>query len=524
MTEEAEKSEKNQSVIRNALSMSMGTMMSRLLGLARDTVLAAMFTVTQRDVYVVAFTLPNLFRRLLGEGALAVSFIPIYLDTKQNKGENAAMNLSSAVLVILLSVTAALSALGIAFMPQIIDVLASGDGFTKVEGKIDLTIAMSRVMFGYLFLVTCYGYMMSICQASRRFFLPALAPALFNLTLIVFMFLPMGLLGFEASNLAAGVIVGGVIQVGVVIYQLISLNVLPTLRWKGFAPEVKKVFKNMAPGILGLGVLQIMTLVNMNLATRIQEGAPGYFYFANRILELPQSLIAISMGSALLPALSTLWSQNQQQKATSELFRHIRFMLFLAIPSGVGMYCLGKDIIGILFQRYEFTVKDALLTSYIVQIYSLLLFFASFVKVIVTGFYAKKNTWYPATTSAITLCFHVVIAYVLTNEYGIKGLASATVISTSINMFLLLTGYYFLVDKFSWLKVIAMPAQFLPAAFVMGVFITYANQFFLSVFGLNSVSKIVSLFATILFGVMVYFMMSKVFRVKEVALLSKFKK
>ncbi len=520
MAELSEKSKENHVVIRGALAMSMGTMVSRVLGFIRDLALAALFSRTITDAFVVAFRMPNLFRRLLGEGSLSVSFIPIYVETREKQGPAQADLLASFIWKVLLLFASTLSVLGIVFMEPIIKIVVSGGGYLSISGKLETTVLMARVMFSYLFLVTNYGFLMAICQSSRKFFVSALAPALFNLTLIIFMFLPSTWFGFTGANLSWGVLVGGLMQLLVVVAQLYALKLLPKLRWRGWSPGATKVFINMIPGVIGLGVLQIMALINVNFASRLSEGSHSFIYFADRILELPQSLIAISMGAALLPALSSLCAKGQQKEATSELFRHIKLILFLSVPSAVGMYALGLPIVETLFKRGAFSYEDAVVTAQVVQIYSLLLVVSSFIKVFVTGFYAKKNTWYPASVAVLTLLIHVVLAHNLTNIYGLKGLVSATVVSASFNLCLLLVGFYFLVDKFSWLKVLFLPLQFVPASLVMGIFSYACYGFIIETFDPTPIFKAGGLMLTIIVSMLVYFGLSRVFRIKEVGLLA----
>ena len=276
-----EKEQQKQSVVRSAAAMSLGTLSSRILGVVRDMVLAALFSRTVTDAFVVAFRLPNMFRRLLGEGSLSVSFIPIYIE-KRTPGEGndpaaavkAARDLANGMLTLLVIVGGVLSALGVIFMEPLMAALVGGKGFLAVEGKLETTIYLGRVMFSYLFLVTLYAYYMAIANSWKKFLVPAMAPALFNLTFILFALIPDQALGFHAGEyLAWGVLVGGCAQVSLVGHLLWRMNLLPRLRFRPWSvPGVKKVLLNMIPGMAGLGVLQLMGLVNVNLASRLPEG------------------------------------------------------------------------------------------------------------------------------------------------------------------------------------------------------------------------------------------------------------
>ncbi|MCB0362484.1 MAG: hypothetical protein KDD35_07170, partial [Bdellovibrionales bacterium] len=188
-----EKHGEKRSVIRSAASMSLGTILSRILGLVRDIVLAAYFSKTVTDAFVVAFRLPNMFRRLLGEGSLSVSFLPIYIERKTPKANvspeaalSEAKDLSNGIFTLLVLVTGVLSLAGIIWMDELMNLLVGGHGFKSVEGKLSITVWMARIMFAYMFLVTLYAFYMAIANSWQKFFIFFFCPDLFNLVFIFF--------------------------------------------------------------------------------------------------------------------------------------------------------------------------------------------------------------------------------------------------------------------------------------------------------------------------------------------------
>ncbi len=208
-----------------AFAMSAGTMLSRVLGFIRDAVLVGIFDRTVTDAFVVGFRLPNLFRRLLGEGALSVSFIPIYLESLKKDPDKAA-KLSSTVFTVLFGLTSTLLLFGILYMPEIMNLwVKDPQGYAAVPGKMELTIQLSRIMLGYLVLVTSYAFFMSVANSLGYFFWPALAPALFNLLVIIFSLLPG--FRFHGDQLAWGVIAGGFAQLIVVAILLKKVHAFP---------------------------------------------------------------------------------------------------------------------------------------------------------------------------------------------------------------------------------------------------------------------------------------------------------
>lgn len=523
-----EKIHKKQSVIRSAAAMSLGTMSSRVLGMARDMVLAAFFSNMTRDAFVVAYKLPNLFRRLLGEGSLAVSFIPVFIEQLYSEtnekgevneivGKERAMRLASAIFTLLLMVAATFSALGFVFMEQLLLALVSGQGFMSVEGKFEMTLILARIMFSYLFLVTTYAYLSGLLNALKSFFIPAFAPALFNVVFILFALIPKHWADVPGEFLAWGVIVGGIIQVITVAIALIRRGYLPRLRIRFCTPGVAVVLKNMIPGVIGMGVLQLMGLANVNFASRLPEGSHSYIYLADRILELPQSLIAISIGTALLPTLAELWGSGRQGQMRLEAQRHMRLLMSLALPAAVGMFVLALPIVEALYMRLNFTQQDAINTASVVKVYSFLLVVSSLNKVTVPSFYAIKNTWLPAIVSIVSLCVHLVLANYLVDVYGLVGLIASTTFAGGLNLFLLLIFYRTLIGGLGGSQFLKSVIKMLPAVAVMGVCVHYFYQL-LDHFWLRMImdgghwiqlSRGLAILITVSIGILIYFIFSK---------------
>lgn len=505
--------------------MSLGTLSSRILGMVRDMALAALFSRTATDAYLVAFRLPNMFRRLLGEGALSVSFIPVYIDQlvpKEGESEeetrDRANKLASGVFSLLLWVVSIVTVLGVLFMEPLIEFLVSGKGYAAIPGKIETTIVLGRWMFGYLFLVTQYAYFMGILNAHKRFLLPAIAPAFFNLVFIAFTFLPKSWGSVEGQTLAYGVLVGGFVQMAFVFFPLWKMGYLPRFRWRWKVGGVGLILKNMVPGLLGMGVLQLMGLLNLNFASRLPEGSHTYIYFADRILEFPQSILAISLGAALLPTLSQYWSEGKVDELLKVGQKHIRILLFLALPSAVGMYVLALPIVEVLFVRGEFDHKDAVLTAQVIQVYSLLLIFSGVHRVLVPNFYAIKNTWLPAVTTTIGLACHAVLAPLLMGDWGLQGLVFSMVISSMINLLILLMAYRKMIGPFALFDLFKSTLKLGPALVSLWLAIDFLykilNTFLPDWMGFN-LGEALSLLLTIVAGVGIYFLVNMMVKQEE---------
>lgn len=513
-----------------ALAMSTGTLMSRVLGLVRDQVLAGFFSRTITDAFVVAFRLPNMFRRLLGEGALSVSFIPVFIEQLQPKeGESSelarqrAKKLSEGVFTILMSVVATLSVLGVVFMEEILSFFVTGQGYLSVPGKFATTVVMGRIMFSYLFLVATYAFFMTILNALKYFLVAAMAPALFNLTFIIFAILPSAWSSFPGQLLAWGVIAGGVVQVLIVAIPLYRLGYIPRLRWRWKSPAAIKVFKNMLPGTIGMGIYQLLGVVNISFASRLEEGAHSYIFWADRILELPQSLIAISLGAALLPTLSEQLSEGNKEKMLATGQRFMKTLLFLAIPASMGMFLLAQPIVEVIYMRGNFNLLDAKITSSVVQIYAFLLLSSSLNKVVIPNFYAIQNTWLPAATSVFSLLIHCVVANFWVDWYGLKGLVASTMMASMINLGINLFCYHFMIGPLHFKQLLRDVLRFLPGASVMSlfVFVVYEPWHLMLHFLGVELSRIFALLSVIVVAVVIYFLVSRLFKVQQVDIVFK---
>lgn len=465
----------------------MGTIFSRILGYARDAAMLALFSRTVTDAFVVAFRFPNLVRRLFGEGSLTISFMPVYIDElhADASGERA-RKLANAVFTLLSSLTMTLAILAYVFMEPILKLWVGNEaGFASVPGKLELTETLARIMVIYVVLVTSYAFVMGIANALHKFFIPAVAPAAFNLVVIIFAMLPQNLMEVPGALLAWGVVAGGVIQFLLVAVMLWREGYLPRPTIQIRAPGVWTVLRNLGPGLIGLGIYQVMTIANTFFAARLPEGTQSFLYAGDRILELPQSIIAISLGTALLPIFSRQVARGEREAMLETARDGLSAMLFLALPSALGMWLLSKPIVEVLFMRGAFGTEDVLTTSGIIEIYAALLVASSMAKVTVPAFYALKNTWLPATIAGFVLVAHLILAYFWVDIYGVRGLALATTVSGALNMLALQVAFQFMIGPMPLIRSLGEIARMIPALAGMGVVI-WALQLWTQTISLSS--------------------------------------
>lgn len=461
------------SVLKSAANMSMATLLSRILGMVRDMVMAALFNRMITDAYVVAFRLPNLFRRILGEGSLSAAFVPLYIEGL-NRDKHEAQSFANAIFSMLGVVTGLLSVLGIIYMDLIMSHLVGGESYMQIPGKFELTVFLARIMFCYLFLVTTYAFYMSVANAHKIFFWPALAPAGFNLMTIIFAFLPQW--REYGDQLAIGVVAGGVLQIAMTIAPLKRLAVLPFWTFKWTVCGVPQFFRVVLPSMLGMSIAQLLGLLNVNFASRLPEGTHSYIYLADRLLEFPQSLLSVSLGVALLPTLSELWVRGERQEFLAVAQRHIRLLVTLSLPAAMGLYVLAEPIIRVVYSRGQFVEADVSPTAQVLSIYALVLVVSGLHRVIVPCFYAVKNTWLPAANSAFCLVAHYFVAGWATSTFGLIGLVGATAFTGGLNLAVLLISYKFIFGDLGAKSFLKSVMWLLPSLLIMGVVAHLTNQ------------------------------------------------
>ena len=517
------KKENNQKVIRSALFMSIGTFMSRILGMIRDMVIGSIFSRTETDAFFVAFRIPNFFRRFLGEGALSISFIPIFIqclsDSSPEKSEQRSRNLMNSVYTILLVCVSVLTILGIVFMDPLLRTLFSGTPFAEVEGKVQMAVIMARLLFVYLFLVTFYAYFTGIANALGYFFIPALVPAFLNVCIIVFSFLPKDLVAFPPLLLCWAVLLGGLVQVLLTGALLFRLGFLPCPRFSFSNDDLKLMGSRFVPGIFGVGGFALIGLLNLYFSGWLEEGTHTYIYYGDRLLELPRSLIAISLGTALLPSLSHLLAQGEKPKMLKTAADQRDILLFLILPCSLFFYYLGLPVVEVLFQRGRFDAFTAKQTAIVLKIYSLLLISSSLSRVLATCFYAVKNTWYPAICSCLYVLFHWLFTPYMIRAFALEGLIGATVVSNFFFMCLLVGAYPYFIGRFYLLRTIKRIFFSLPILLVLALHFFFSFDFCINILGGfiggNLTSSLFALLFVMVSAVFIYFGLAFLLRLPQ---------
>ncbi len=401
------------------------TMLSRIAGMVRDMLTAAFLGVGPlTDAFFVALKLPNLFRRVAGEGAFSVSFIPLYSKTIEQEGEEEAAKFAGQIFSIMAITLSIFSASIMIGMPWVIHVIAPG--FQYGSERYDLAVTLTRLTFPYLLLMSLTALFGGMLNTRGKFAPFAAAPIIFNLTLIFSILVVAGFFPTAGHAMAFGVTVSGILQLAMMIYFMRRHHILFHFQKPVFTEKCKKFFKLMGPGILAAGVFQINLFVDMMLASLLPAGAISYLYYADRLNQLPLSMVGIAVGTALLPMLSKSLASGDSAESKDLFNRSLEFCFFAAIPATVALLIVPYQMVTTLFEHGKFSAPDALQTSYVLMGYGIGLpaYVAS--KIFMTAFWAHQDTMTPVKISIITTLTNVMLSLLLIGLLGVAGIALAT--------------------------------------------------------------------------------------------------
>ena len=431
------------------LAKSAGTIgaltgVSRVLGFVRDMVIATAFgTGLGAEAFVVSFKIPNLLRDLVGEGAANSAFVPVMTECRE-KHPRDFWKLVSTLFLIMSLVLLFLMALGILFTPQLVALLAPGFLQSVDPEKFPLTVKLTRTIFPYIFLIGLSALAMGVLNTLKEFKSSALGPALLNVCIIVaaYFFEPR----FGPMALVFGVLLGGVCQLA---YQV------PPLLKNGFhltAPSfergfVRKIGKLLLPRAFGSALYQINIFVDSILAsfeTWVGVGGQSALYYSNRIFQLPLAIIGVSLAQAILPIFSTQIVRGDHEGFRNTLTAALRSLMFLVIPASLGLVVWAKPIVRTLFEHGKFDAYSTEITSGALFYYAFGLLSCCLIKIFVNAFYSMQDTRTPVKTMLFSVVLNVALSLLLMKSLKIGGLALASSISATVNLFLL---YYFLRKK-----------------------------------------------------------------------------
>lgn len=504
---------------RSAGVIGAATMTSRILGVAREAVLAATFGAGyQMDAFNVAFKIPNLLRDLFAEGAMTAAFVPTFTRALSTRGPDAAWRLGSLVINTLLLVTGALVVLGIVFAFPITSTIAPK--FAAVPGKLELTTALTRVMLPFLTMVAVAVAMMGMLNSLHRFFVPAMSPAMFNVATIlcaVALTPVMVRLGLAPiTSIAIGTLLGGLGQIAIQ---------WPLLRREGFRyqpivaftdPDLREVMRLMVPGTLGLAAVQINVLVNTYLATGQEQGAVSWLNYAFRLMYLPIGLFGVSIATAALPDISRQAAAEDVAAIRRTVSAGLRLMLMLNVPATVGLMALAQPIVALLLERGAFAAADTAQTAAALMFYAPGLLGYSAVKIASPTFYSLRDSRTPVVVSLVSVAVNLSINLAIVRVLGFRGLALGTALAAMVNAGALLWLLGRRLGGLEGRRIAIAFAKIVVTSAAMGVAAYYTSTWLAPVLpGRELVWKAVQVAAAIGVGVLVLAAGARLLRIAE---------
>ncbi|MFZ9346001.1 MAG: murein biosynthesis integral membrane protein MurJ [Burkholderiaceae bacterium] len=446
-------------LLKTAATISGLTLLSRITGLARETLTAAIFGAgSQTDAFFVAFRLPNLLRRLFAEGAFSQAFVPVLGQLRAQHGDRQALRLARHAALVMSVALVAICLAAIVGAPILVWLMSGG--FSGDTATFDLTVMLTRWMFPYILMISLVAVASGVLNTWAEFKAPAFAPVLLNLSFIGSAVLLTPWLAEPIWALAIAVVVGGVAQLALMLVALRrtlrATSVMAhatgaaaghehdqdawSLRAAWRDPNVRRVLTLMVPATLAVSVAQVSLIINTHIAAQLESGSVSWLSFADRLMEFPTALLGVALGTVLLPSLTKANAEQNLQRVSALMDWGLRLVAMLAIPSAVGLAVLAIPLTAVLFHYGRFDHQDLLMTAQAMVGYSVGLVGLIAIKVLAPGFYAQHNIKTPVKIAVFTLVLTQLLNLFLVPMFAHAGLALATSLAACANAALLYRG------------------------------------------------------------------------------------
>jgi putative peptidoglycan lipid II flippase len=489
--------------------IGLAVMCSRLLGLAREQICAALFGGGgAMDAFTAAFRIPNLLRDLFAEGALSTAFVTTFSKTIARGGDAAAWRLADKVATLTAVALSVICLLGIVFSPQLVATLAPGFDPAKAA----LTVTLTRIMFPFILLVSIAALVMGMLNARNVFGMPAMASSFFNIGSIVGgvslgywldpHFGPRALIG-----LAIGTLIGGALQLGVQLPRLrrLGYHFHPDFSWRDAG--VKAILALMGPSVIAASTTQFNVLVNSMFASTLGNGPIFWLAIAFRLMQLPLGLFGVALGSVTLPLLSRLAVGGDMAAFRGELARAMRLSLLLTIPSSIGLMMLAEPIISVLYQHGRFDAYEAAQAAGALRFYAIGLCGYAALKVLVNAFYALDRRKTPMLVSFMAVGLNLLLNWIFTFNlgWGPRGLAFSTGCVASFNFLVLYALMHRRLKRLETRRMLAMLAKVALASAALAAVCWASRHWLLANWATQPfLGKLLALLLTVIMGAAVF--------------------
>lgn len=481
------------------------TMVSRVFGFLREMLMSRIMGASgAADAFLVAFRLPNTFRRLFGEGAFSAGFVPLFSQRYHGPGGlEEANKFSEEVLAVFLPALFAFTLVFELIMPLFVWAIASG--YADEPEKFALTVFLTRITFPYLLLISLVSLFSGVLNSLTKFAAAAFAPALLNMSMLgAMLIVPTGGVA-TALALSIGVTVGGVLQLALLWAASRRSGVSLKLRRPRITPSVRQFFIVVIPATLGAGVYQISQLIDTFFATRLPEGSMSYLNYSDRLNQLPLSVIGTALGTAILPQISRFIAKGDPAEAAKVQGKAVELAMLLCLPAALALAVTAGPLVEALFQGGRFTSYDAQVTGNVLAIIVSGLPAYVLVKVITPGFYAREDTKTPVKTAAVVLIANVVLNFALIPFLAIYGLAIAIAACSWLNCVMLyvilVRRGHFRIEGWLWGRI----ARQLVAGLAMGAALMGLRILLAGWFSGSAGERLIAVAAMVATGLIVYF-------------------
>ena len=438
------------SLFKAASTVSLLTLVSRITGLVRELLMASVFGVSaMTDAFNVAFRIPNLFRRVLGEGAFSQAFVPVLAATRAEEGGDGAKALIDHVGTLLAWTLVLLCIAGVLGAPWMVWAMASG--MKQSPQGFDAAVTMTRWMFPYIGFMSLVALAGGILNTWKKFAVPAASPVLLNIALILSITLGAPLFarhGIEPIYAqAAGVMLGGLLQLGIQVPALLRLGLLPRIgvRWAAIRaawadPTTRKVARLMLPALLGVSVAQVSLLINTQIASHLATGSVSWITYADRLMELPTALLGVALGVVLMPQLASARAKQDDERYSAMLDWGLRLVVVLSVPCMVALLVFAKPLVAVLYHYGAFADRDVQQTTLALAGYGVGIVGIVAIKVLAPGYFAKHDMRTPMLIAVAVLVFTQMMNLVLVPYLQHAALTLSIGVGAVINATWLLVG------------------------------------------------------------------------------------
>ncbi|NOQ80209.1 MAG: murein biosynthesis integral membrane protein MurJ [Gammaproteobacteria bacterium] len=432
-------------LFKSTLIVSAMTLLSRILGFIRDVIFAREFAASAgMDAFLIAFKIPNFMRRLFAEGAFNQAFVPTLGEYKEKKDKQAVKDLIQHVSGTLGGWLFIITLIGVIAAPIVIMIFAPGYLEQQNQSKYELTVNLLRITFPYILFISLVAFAGGILNTYQQFAVPAFTPVLLNVVLISAVYWIVPMMDEPVMGLAIGVFLAGLLQLLFQLPFIARMGFLSWPRWDTQHAGVKKILKLMLPAIFGASVAQINLLLDTIIASLLVTGSISWLYYSDRLMEFPLGILGVALATVILPSLSKQHVSDSKEQFSATLDKAIRWVIYLGVPSAVGLFMLAAPIITTLFGSDKFLKSDIEMSAMSLMAYSFGLVGFILVKVLLPGFYSRQDTKTPVkigiTALIVNMVFNIAIVvpwFLLDYPGAHAGLAIATSISAFTNAFLL---------------------------------------------------------------------------------------